>query len=405
MSILLLTDIPPCSNLTAGLVTAQMCRAIRPDPLVMFCVLNRHLHPEPFEDLADMAQKTVSKPNEVGVRRWKGFSWGEPGSAAIEFARRNQKIPPLVREAVAFGREHRVDRVWAVLQGQTMVRMALPVAKKLGASLHLHVWDPLRWWHKAHKVDRFNAWLDRAMFDRTMRSAASCASASWAMTEHFSRLYGVSGEPVMAALPIEWMRRPAPRLHSADELVIGMAGQFYAKEEWLTLLNALSQADWKVAGRRVMLRVMGGEPPPGDISSDHLDFLGWRSQEDALDILAHHCDVLYCAYPFAAEMAEVSRLSFPSKLPTFFCAGRPVLFHGPADSSPGVYLERRQAAYVSGESADSVLKALHDLVEDGTLYYGLAQASTQAFLDDFTLDRQHDAVRRFLALPFKSAES
>jgi hypothetical protein len=207
--------------------------------------------------------------------------------------------------------------------------MALPVARKLGASLHLHVWDPLSWWHDAHRVDRFNAWLDQATFNRTMRAGVSCASASWAMTEHFSRLYGVRGEPVIAALPVGWRRCPPPHLHSANELVIGMAGQFYAREEWLTLVKALSDVGWEVAGRRVVLRVMGGDPPPGEIPQDRLDFLGWRSQKEVLEILSDRCDVLYCGYPFSPEMAEVARFSFPSKLPTFFCAGRPVLFHGP----------------------------------------------------------------------------
>ena len=40
---LLLTDIPPCSNLTAGIVTAQMCRFVPPDELAIFCVTGRHV--------------------------------------------------------------------------------------------------------------------------------------------------------------------------------------------------------------------------------------------------------------------------------------------------------------------------------------------------------------------------
>jgi hypothetical protein len=177
-----------------------------------------------------------------------------------------------------------------------------------------------------------------------------------------------------------------------------MAGQFYAREEWLTLVKALSDVGWEVAGRRVVLRVMGGDPPPGEIPQDRLDFLGWRSQKEVLEILSDRCDVLYCGYPFSPEMAEVARFSFPSKLPTFFCAGRPVLFHGPVHSSPGEYLQRRRAACMAGESAESVLKALHSLVEDETRYASLALASTEAFLEDFTLERQRGAVRRFLNL-------
>jgi hypothetical protein len=53
---------------------------------------------------------------------------------------------------------------------------------------------------------------------------------------------------------------------------------------------------------------------------------------------------------------------------------------------------------MAGESAESVLKALHSLVEDETRYSSLALASTETFLEDFTLERQRGAVRRFLNL-------
>ena len=40
MKTLLLTDIPPSSNLTAGIVTAQMCRFVGLGELAIFCVQN-----------------------------------------------------------------------------------------------------------------------------------------------------------------------------------------------------------------------------------------------------------------------------------------------------------------------------------------------------------------------------
>ena len=399
MTTLLLTDIPPCSNFPAGIVTSEMCRAVQPDPLAIFCVLNRHLSPVLYDDLADIPLTIVTKPNEVGVRKYRGIKWGTPGAVSVEFLKRFLALPRLIRQAVEFGRSHGAIRLWAVLQGQTMVRMALPVAQGLGVPLHLHVWDPLRWWHQAHLVDRVNAWLDQKTFDKTMRAGVCCASASWAMTEAFAEQYGVSGEPVIASLDSSWCRRPEPRLHTDDQLVIGMAGQFYAEREWYNLLQALSIANWQVNGRRVILRVMGRDRPPGSIPDENLDFLGWRSQQEVIQTLSKACDVLYCGYPFDLVMADVSRLSFPSKLPTFFCAGRPVLFHGPADSSPGVYLKRRDAAWIADQPVDAVYNGLVHLVEDEALYMRLSRASTQAFLADFTLARQRAAVRRFLHLP------
>ena len=66
--ILLLTDLPPCENFTAGIVTAQICRAMPRDQLSLFCVLNQYLKPELCEDLRWIPSRTVAKPPEMGRR-------------------------------------------------------------------------------------------------------------------------------------------------------------------------------------------------------------------------------------------------------------------------------------------------------------------------------------------------
>lgn len=399
MKTLLLTDIPPCSNYTAGIVTAQMCRAVPPGQLAIFCVQNPHLTPILDPELAAVPMVTVRKPGEYPVRRIRGLPIGTPGAVAAELYRRLLRIRPIIAQAVAFGREHRVDNLWCVLQGQTMLRLALPIKEQLGVPLRLHIWDPLDWWHRAHRVDRLNAWLDRRLFDRVMRAGESCASASWAMTEHFADRYGLRGEPVIAALDPAMQRRPPPCLHRPDMLTIGMAGQFYAESEWLTLVAALSYAKWRVAGRRIRILTMGGQPPPGDIPAENLDHRGWQPQSEVVRLLAEEADIAYCGYPFDPAMAEVSRLSFPSKLPTYFAAGRPVLFHGRADSSPATYLRRRQAAWiVTTPDAASLHTGLLNLAEDAALFAELSAAGSAAFEADFTTDTQKAAVRRFLGM-------
>jgi hypothetical protein len=249
-------------------------------------------------------------------------------------------------------------------------------------------------------MDRLNAWLDRRLFDRVMRAGESCASASWAMTDYFAERYGLRGEPVIAALDPALQRLPAPRLHRPDVLTIGIAGQFYAEREWLTLVQMLAYAKWRIAGRRVRLLAMGANAPPGPIPPENIDFRGWQPQEAVVRLLAEEADVLYCGYPFEAAMEQVSRLSFPSKLPTYFAAGRPVLFHGRADSSPAAYLRRREAAWmVTAPDAAALHSGLLNLTEDEQAFARLAAAASAAFEADFTLDIQRTAVHRFLALP------
>lgn len=396
MRTLLLTDIPPCSNLTAGIVTAQMARCVPQGELSIFCVQNPHLVPEPYADLAHIPMKVVSKPNEHARRVVKRVPLGTTGAIAVETLKRHLLTPRLVSQAVAYGREQGVSSVWAILQGQTIVRMAAAVARGLNVPLRTQVWDPLRWWLDAHNVDPLNARRDMALFDATLKASRFCATASWAMAQSYEKRYGIPAIAIIASLDPKLALRPAPALRGEDELAIGMAGQIYAIHEWLELVKALEAVDWKMGGRRVVLRVLGHTKPAG-VPEQHLDFLGWQSQEETVRLLSERCDILYCPYPFAPEMEEVSRLSFPSKIPTYLAAGRPVFFHGPEWASPAHYLKERGAGLLCSERAmTGVRDGLARLVNDPALYEELAMGARNAFLADFTLARMQILVQKFL---------
>ena len=396
MKTLLLTDIPPCSNLTAGIVTAQMCRFVPPGELAIFCVQNRHLHPEPYPDLADIPIRFAVKPNELRRRSIRRVPIGKAGAIATETFRRLNMISPLVSQAIAYGREQNVTSLWVVLQGQTMVRMARAVAEGLGVPLHVQVWDPLGWWLEAHGVDRFNRRQDLALFDRALRAAATCAAASWPMAEYYEQQYGTPSYAIIASLDRSKARAPKPKLRKSGELAIGMAGQFYANDEWRQLSWALHLSGWQVAGRRVVVRVLGHDRPEG-IRAENLDFLGWQPQDKAVELLSETCDILYCPYPFAASMTDVAKFSFPSKIPTYLAAGRPILFHGPTNAAPALYLKSRKAGFICRDlPASAVYDGLVHLAEDVSLYESLARGAQAAFLADFTLDRMKKNVHRFL---------
>ena len=396
MKTLLLTDIPPCGNLTAGIVTAQMCRFVPKGELAVFCVQNPHLSPEFYPDLAHLPMRVANKPNEHARRQFRGRNIGVLPAMAVELYKRLLVVPRLVEEAVAYGREQGVTSVWATLQGQTMVRLAARVAHGLGVPLRTHVWDPLSWWLDAHNVDPLNKRLDLALFHRTQKQATQCATASPAMARHYTELYGVPSQAIIASVDPAVSRRPPPHLRPGTELAIGMAGQLYASDEWAQLLRALNYAGWQVSGRRVVLRVLGHDRPAG-VPDGHLDFLGWRDQGEAIQILSQTCDVLYCPYPFSDKMSDVAKLSFPSKIPTYLAAGRPILFHGPRYAAPARYLEERGAGFICrGLDPDAVYNGLLLLTEDAALYERLSLAAQRAFLADFTLAQMGRSVRHFL---------
>jgi len=217
------------------------------------------------------------------------------------------------------------------------------------------------------------------------------------MAEHYKQAYGIPSVAVIASHDRSIAQKPAPFLHAHDEVVIGMAGQFYANEEWMQLTRALNYAGWQLAGRKVRLKVLGHHPPMGEIPARNLEFIGWKSQPEVVRVLSQETDILYCPYPFTKDMDEVAKLSFPSKVPIYLAAGRPVLFHGPLYSSPGRYLAEKGAAVFCNDLYPAALyNALQKLVEDPELFKKTALCAQTAFECDFTLERMREEFDRFL---------
>lgn len=410
MKLLLLTDCPPCLDYTGGIYLDCLMRFLPRGSVVCFAVTNRTL---PLEmrltpDLDWIPIEYAVKPDESSD--WRGF---EPSTAdpeiraqikAREDIRRKIEVPALVERAVAFGRMHGVDAVFAVLEGQTMIRMALPVAEGLGAPLYSLIWDPLSWWLLANKVDPENSRIALAQFDETVRRSRACAVASWVMAEEYQSRYQVRCVPLVQAQPADVAQSPDPALRTATDLVLGMAGQFYAASEWENLVEALDAVGWTIAGRQVRVLVLGRSRPVREVSPERLDFRGWKEQAEVVRILSEEADVLYCPYPFAPELEEVARYSFPSKLTLYFAAGRPVIFHGPDYSSPARYLGRFEAAMLCVDPGGAgVVDAMARCAGDPDLYRLLAHRARERFVAHFTNERICSSFYEFLG--FSNAPS
>jgi hypothetical protein len=318
-------------------------------------------------------------------------------ASAAETARRLHEVPPLIDRAIRFGKRHRVEAAWAVLEGQTMVRMALAVARGLSVPLYSFVFDPLTWWLSAHGVDPENSNLVLRQFEDTLRHSEACAVASQPMAEEYQRKYGVPCIPVISSHDRALGATPPLACRTSSELVIGMAGQFYANQEWAQLVSALGVAGWRVDERVARLKVLGHYVPDAPIPPGHLEFLGWKSQPEAIRILSTEADVLYCPYPFDFTMKEVAQFSLPSKLPLYFAAGRPVVFHGPAYSAPARYLAKRNAGVICADrDGNEVVRVLSRMAADHRFYARMARNSQTAFRTDFTTETMKSNFFAFL---------
>ena len=156
MKVLLLTDIPHCEDFTAGLVLNQLCQFLPPDSICFYVVANPALPLKVSDNFGAVPRVIRAKPNE-------NWSWLPAGklskyfSGIFVFAAEKwiseRRVNRLIRDCVDFARAQEVDRVWVVLQGQTMIRMAGQVASELELPLYTQVWDPFSWWARAHRLD------------------------------------------------------------------------------------------------------------------------------------------------------------------------------------------------------------------------------------------------------------
>lgn len=392
---LLLTDIPPCRNFTAGLVLDQLCSFLPEGSVSCFTVLNRELDPEITHQ--EIQTQIVSKPREHKLRHFLG----RLGALECYIAERytdKVTVSRIARQAAAFGRNFGADAVWCVVQGQTMIRLANKVAELMNVPLLTQVWDPPTWWLRANKVDSWSQKLILADFASAMRKSERFAAASWAMAEKYQDLYGCSSVPVIPSLDAILAKPPAEKINSDDELTIGMAGQLYSVSEWENLLLTLQHSNWKVGKRSVKVKVLGRALSLNSNTAMNVEFLGWRSQAESIEILSQ-LDVLYCPYWFDPVFKEEASLSFPSKLTTYLAAGRPVFFHGPEYASPARFLKQHNAGALCHDLArTTIYNNLEQLASDVDFYKSLAINGSRAFHEHLTLNTMRNNFAKFLGL-------
>ena len=93
------------------------------------------------------------------------------------------------------------------------------------------------------------------------------------------------------------------------------------------------------------------------------------------------------------------RHSFPSKLPTFLAAGRPVFFHGPEEAAGGRFLrENSAAACCHSLEPKEIRRQLEFVLSDRARYAELAKQGREAFDRHLTLERMREAIAKLLGI-------
>jgi glycosyltransferase involved in cell wall biosynthesis len=396
MKIILMTDMPPCSGYPTGLMLDQLCRFLPKGSIACYAVVNPHLEDARISrDLDWIPIQYREKPNEMAASTPLGVF--ENAYAFVkESYRAFLNTTKIAADAVKFARQFDPDLLWCVLEGQTMIRLALPVSGRLGITLLSQLYDLPNWWLHQHNLDRLSRTTVLRKFEQVLRRSARCAVASWALAERYEQDYGKRTVPLLPSLDSRLALPPARQVHSGNEFVIGIAGQIYATDAWSSLVRALDSARWELCGRRVKVRLLGRYAHLAADAKMNIEFLGWHSQEETIRLLSE-TDMLYCPYWFSSAFETEARLTFPSKLTTYFASGRPVFFHGPTYASPVRFLTENDAGLRCHSLEPSeILSRLAELVSNPDLYSSLTSNGKKAFERHLTLSSMRRSLAEFL---------
>lgn len=382
--ILLVSAVPPSTNYTGALMLESMCRALPPDKLSCFAVLTEKMDSAIHPDWQHIPYQHRQKPPE-SHRRHFPMHLGLLESFIVEQNIAIREIPRLADEIVSFAKSNGVERIWCTLEGQTLIRLAHCLQKRLPLPMVAQVWDPPTWWLRDNNVDPISRSGVLKTFARVLSHPnTTIAAASWAMAEQYSKDYGSKAIPVVPGLPEDWALEPSSGLNDSTTLTIGFAGQLYASDNWNCLMHSLDSIGWSLDGRKVEVIALGRFFETTAKTERNIRFRGWRPQRETLQILSE-CDFLYCPYWFSSRHEIEARLSFPSKLTTYLASGRPVLFHGPKYASPSRFLEARDAAIQCNSLApEELLETIRFLVSNQSSYTRLVKNGLNAFYSCLT---------------------
>lgn len=397
MRILLLSDMPPCENYTAGIVLNRLCDFLLEEGHEVCCFTIKH--PDISATIPPDKADRIKYRNTVMPREnWGHTRLGWVASFVMNNFSALFLLPSIAKNVAEFIKEQNCDIIWGVIQGQATIRIIRQAAKFGTIPYVVQAWDPSEWWMDAMKFDKITQKLVMREYARLMRNSKYFISPSWAMAENYKKRYGMRSSVVLPGLEIEEVESERPR--EGDDFIIAFAGQMYALDEMMCLLDAVKQLGGQYNEKRIIIRIYGDSFPPEFHQLEMVEDGGWLPQPELIKALTQ-ADILYCPYGFSKGFKRVAMLSFPSKLVVYFKARKPVLFHGPDYSSPFSYLKNKDAAYCCTELSSDALRNMIKRIIDDPNKQEVIQRGYQAFCSDLSVEAMKRNFFKAFNLPMK----
>lgn len=251
----------------------------------------------------------------------------------------NRRSGPAIAEEIrGLIRDEQIDLIWMILNSANAVSLADQLTSEDLLPVVTTVWDDPEFVAETHYLD---PWTTRGVlrrFSSVLQRSRRVAVASEGMAEAYASKYHVHGIPLIHGLHPSLWRTPAQTAAHKTAHIVGFAGSLHCKTEWNALVAAID--DWNRGDDLpIRVRFIGQFPRFGAHRAPFVEHVGSLSLPEALNALAA-TDVAYVPYWFDRRRAWAAKTAFPSKLSAYVAAGVPVLYHGPADSSPAIFLRR-----------------------------------------------------------------
>ncbi len=278
--------------------------------------------------------------------------------------------------------EIRPDLVLTVAEGALHIAARrLALRRALPLVTIFHDWPP--------------GWLRTSALTRRLAARQLCclyrsSTANLCVSQELRDFLGAGhpGTRVLYPMPDPSQSR-APAAEEADGFHVVYAGVMHEiyREEMQALVQAALAAHLSDRFR------FYGPPPGWETQGIHRGFV---SREE-LDRALARASVLLVVSPFVDRWRFITRFSFPSKIPEYCRAGKPILLWAPPESAATAWARRTGAARVVHDpSPDAVLHAVRALAADPAGRRRLAGLAARCAAGEFNPQRIHAEFERAL---------
>lgn len=112
----------------------------------------------------------------------------------------------------------------------------------------------------------------------------------------------------------------------------------------------------------------------------------------------------YVPYSMSPANRDAMLTAFPSKLVTSVSAALPVLFHGPSEALPALFLQRYPVGVVcASHRRQAILDSLVFLLTDPQFRAGYAAARERAYREELSIDVMVSRLATLLGYPDSTA--